>query len=309
MSEQLYSLLRLSRFCCLLWALIICQGCSGLMTRTAVQTMSTVLGRGLPAYERETDVAFATQALAANLKFIEALLETDPGNEALLLHAAQGFGTYAYAVVEGQLAAEPGALHHTQRARQFYQRGLIFGLRLLSRYQRGWQREHALADAEFSSRLHQVGSESVPALFWTAFCWGGQLNQSRDALETITALPRFESLVTRLIALDDSYFYGMSHLLLAVHYAGRSPALGGRPEKARQAFARAKALSQGRLLIVPLLEAQYYAVQTQDRELFKALLQQILAAPDTLFPEQALLNAVAKQRAALLLQRLDDLFV
>jgi hypothetical protein len=37
-------------------------------------------------------------------------------------------------------------------------------------------------------------------------------------------------------------------------------------------------------------------------------LQHILEAPETLFPEQALLNAVAKQRAALLLQRIDDLF-
>jgi hypothetical protein len=34
-----------------------------------------------------------------------------------------------------------------------------------------------------------------------------------------------------------------------------------------------------------------------------------LEAPETLFPEQGLLNAVAKQRAALLLQRIDDLFI
>ena len=66
-------------------------------------------------------------------------------------------------------------------------------------------------------------------------------------------------------------------------------------------------MSQARLLLAPLLEAQYYAVQIQDRDLFKARLQHILEASETLFPEQALLNAVAKQRAALLLQRIDDL--
>ena len=72
---------------------------------------------------------------------------------------------------------------------------------------------------------------------------------------------------------------------------------------------RAYALSQGRLLLVPLLEAQYYAVQVQDRALFTERLQHILEAPETLFPEQALLNAVARQRAVLLLRHIDELFI
>jgi hypothetical protein len=60
---------------------------------------------------------------------------------------------------------------------------------------------------------------------------------------------------------------------------------------------------------VPLLEAQYYAVQVQDRALFTERLQYILEAPETLFPEQALLNAVARRRAVLLLRRIDELFI
>jgi hypothetical protein len=62
------------------------------------------------------------------------------------------------------------------------------------------------------------------------------------------------------------------------------------------------------LLLVPLLEAQYYAVQVQDRALFTERLQQVLEAPETLFPEQGLLNAVARHRAAILLRRIDELF-
>ena len=38
-------------------------------------------------------------------------------------------------------------------------------------------------------------------------------------------------------------------------------------------------------------------------------LQHILEAPETLFPEQALLNAVARHRAVLLLRRIDELFI
>jgi len=57
------------------------------------------------------------------------------------------------------------------------------------------------------------------------------------------------------------------------------------------------------------LEAQYYAVQIQDRSHFVALLQHILQASETPLPEQACLNDLAKQRAALLLERVNDLFV
>jgi TRAP transporter T-component len=127
-------------------------------------------------------------------------------------------------------------------------------------------------------------------------------------LETVAALPRLAAMVARLIELDDTYFYGAPHLLQAVQYASRSPLLGGDPRQAQEHFGRADALSQGRLLLVPLLEAQYYAVQTQDRPLFTTRLEQVLQAPDTLLPEQAFLNTVAKQRAALLLRRIDELF-
>jgi hypothetical protein len=271
------------------------------------------MAHGLPAYARETDVELATPALAANVKFIVALLETEPHNALLLLHAAQGFGTYAYAVVEGQMItaqhqATLDAAWHARRAEQFYRRGLEYGLRLLSQYHAAWQDTLSLDLPVLNAHLQQLPAEAAPALFWTAFCWGGVLNLSRDSLDTLVALPRFEAMLTRLLQLDEHYFYGAPHLLLAVHYASRTPALGGKPEEARQHFARAEALSQSRLLLAPLLEAQYYAVQIQDRDLFKARLQHILEAPETLFPEQALLNAVAKQRAALLLQRIDDLF-
>ena len=291
-----------------------CQSCRGWAAHTAVQTISTVMANGLPAYARETDLELAAQALAANVKFIEALLETEPQNAILLLHAAQGFGTYAYAVVEGQMIAAqqdatPDAALHAGRAGQFYRRGLDYGLRLLSQYHADWQRALSIDLPRVNTHLQQLPTEAAPALFWTAFCWGGMLNLSRDSLDTLVALPRFEAMLTRLLQLDEHYFYGAPHLLLAVHYAGRTPALGGNPQQAQQHFARAEALSQSRLLLAPLLEAQYYAVQIQDRDLFKTRLQHILEAPETLFPEQALLNAVAKQRAALLLQRIDDLFV
>lgn len=289
-------------------------GCGDVVKRVAIHTMSDMIAAGQTVYEREPDLALATQALAANLKLIEALLESAPRHPALLLQATQGFAVYAYAVAEGQLAeARLGASDHvgmhTRRARALYHRGLQYGLGLLSRDHIDWRQAMSLEIAVLDHRLRHLSPKAVPALFWIAFCWGGVLNMTRGALDTLTALPRFEALLMRLVELDETYFYGAPHLLLAVHYANRAPMLGGKPAQAKFHFERAAALSRGQLLLVPLLEAQYYAVQIQDRTHFVTSLQQVLQASETLLPEQALLNAVAKQRAALLLERVNDLFV
>jgi hypothetical protein len=288
-------------------------GCGKLATRSAVRTFGTIMEAGLPAYARETDLVLAEPALATTLKLLEAFLETDPTNPTLLLQAVQGFASYTYAFVEAQLdtARDQDAQQvawHTQRAQHLYQRGLQYGWRRLSLYHPAWTQATQLEPEVFTARLRQLDISAVPALFWTAFCWGNLLQLRRTELETVAVLPRFTALVARVIELDETYFYGAPHLLMAVQYASRSVLLGGDPQRAQEHFTRARVLSQERLLLVPLLEAQYYAVQVQDRALFTRLLEQVLQAPDTLFPEQAFLNTVAKQRAALLLRRTEALF-
>lgn len=282
--------------------------------RTAVRLMGDIAETGMAAYARETDLPLAEQAMAATLKTVEALLETAPQDPKLLFQAVQGFAGYTYAFVEARLdeargQAPPQVRPLMQRTQRLYQRGLQYGLRLLSQQRAVFQQAPTLPLDTLRMHLQQLDRTAVPALFWTSFCWGGALNLDRTALETATALPLLNAMVGRILALDEGYFYGLGHLLQAVQHTSFSAALGGDVQQAQRHFAQAQALSQGRLLLVPLLEAQYYAVQTQDRELFQRRLQGVLEAPDTLFPEQALLNAVAKHRAALLLQRLQELFL
>jgi hypothetical protein len=315
MHKYLAPPLWLTRICLVgLMSCLLSQGCSGLAQRSAVRTIGNIMTTGLPAYLRESDLILAEPSLAMTVKLLEGLLENDPANPTLLLQATQGFASYTYAFVETQIEAARGrdpqqVALHTQRAWHLYGRGLEYGLRRLSQYDPAWKQAASLALDSLTPLLDQLDAEAVPALFWTAFCWGGWLNFEPSMLEAIAALPRLQALLTRLLELDDTYFYGAPHLLQAVQYASRPAMLGGNPRQAFAHFARARAISQGRLLLVPLLEAQYYTVQIQDRARFTQLLQQILDAPDSLFPEQAFLNAVAKQRAALLLRRIDEFFV
>jgi len=293
---------------------VLCQGCGTLRQRSAVRLMGHIAETGMPAYLREADLGLAEPALAASVKLTEALLETAPDDTRLLLQAVQGVAGYTYAFVEARLEEARGhdpdqVRVHTQRAQRLYQRGLQYGLRLLSQYHPALLHATSLPLETLTLHLRQLDREAVPALLWTSFCWGGFLNLKRTALETATALPLFQAMLRHLLELDETYFYGLPHLLQAVHDASFSAALGGHPSQAQYHFGRAYALSQGHLLLVPLLEAQYYAVQVQDRRLFEQRLQQVLEAPETLLPEQGMLNAVAKHRAALLLRRLEELFL
>ena len=303
---------RFTALLCLVCCLCCCS-CQGVVTRSAIRTFGTVMDAGQPAYARETDLTLAEPALATTVKLLEALLESDPNNPTLLLQAAQGLCSYTYAFVESQIETARGHNPHqaawqTERAQRLYRRGLQYSWQRLRLFNPAWDQGPQLELAVLTPLLRQLDATAVPALFWTAFCWGNLLNLSRTELETVAALPRLAALVTRLVELDDTYFYGAPHLLQAVQYASRSSLLGGDPARAQQHFRQAYAISQGRLLLIPLLEAQYYAVQVQDRALFSTRLEEILQAPETLFPEQGFLNTVARQRAALLLRRIDELF-
>ena len=67
-------------------------------------------------------------------------------------------------------------------------------------------------------------------------------------------------------------------------------------------------LTQNKFLMAKVLYAKTYAVQLQDRTLFKKLLKEVIGAPADILPEQQLANAVAKQKAKKLLESADDLF-
>src|SRR5215470_1881689 len=198
--------------CGCLWALSG-QGCSALGQRSAVHLMGFIAETGTPAYLREADLGLAEPALAASVKLTEALLETAPDDPRLLLQAVQGVAGYTYAFVETQLEEARGhdldqVQVHTQRAQRLYQRGLQYGLRLLSQYNPALLQATSLPLETLTRHLQQLHREAVPALLWTSFCWGGVLNLERTALETATALPLFRALLTRLLELDETYFYG-----------------------------------------------------------------------------------------------------
>ena len=268
------------------------------MGQMVVRGSQTILDSGSEAMNRETDLQLAEAAIPANLKLIEGMLIEDPDNRELLLFAAEGFYGYGYGFIE---------LDDPARAAALYRRCQDYALRALALD--GIQIDPGTAsEAALQTATAGAGKGSVPALFWAASCLAQEINLNRDDIASIAGLSGAAVLMQRVMELDNEYYYGGAHLFFGVYYGGRSPMFGGDFSRAEQNFQRAAEINNNRLLMVDLLQAEYLHRQQLDRSAFHEQLVSIVEAPDDLYPEMALVNAIAKQRAARLLTLEEEWF-
>jgi len=275
---------------------VLLSACS--MGQVVVRGTQSILDGGIDAMNREADLSLARDAMPANLKLLEGMLVEDPKNVELRVYAAQGFYGYAYGFIEAE---------DRERARKLYRRCYEHGRAALRQAGLALDPESARpSDLEAAAR--ETSETAVPSLFWTASCLAKWTDLSRDKPGGIAELSSAAALMERVLELDDDFYYGGAHLFFGVYYGGRSPLFGGRHELAEQHFKRAAEINHGKLLLTDLLYAEYFARQKLDRAAFHARLTHILDAPDNLFPEMALVNAIARRKAQHLLQLEDDWF-
>ena len=275
---------------------LVLGGCSS--SQMAVQATLPLVGSQILAMQEESDPTLAEKAIPANLKMLEGLLKQDSDNVWILENLAQGFCGYAFSFVED---TEP------DRASSLYARGKDYALRATT-IRTGREKWQDLSLDEWSRALKEVEVTDQPALFWLGQCWGGWLMQNLDSVEAFADIPRLEILMKKVHELNPAFHHAGPSLFLGTFYGGRSRMLGGNPEKSRHHFEEALELTENKYLLVRLLFAKTYAVQNQNRQLFKSQLQAILQAPPNLFPEQRLANEVARKKAAQLLDQIDELF-
>ncbi len=270
------------------------------LNRIAANTTAGVMVNASKTFNEESDLDWAEAAMPGNLKMIEGLLVSSPENTDLLGMLAQGYCSYGFAFLED--SEEPNKV---ERAKRFYQRGYHYGLRALPK---SIQSTSASTLDSFENSLKDISKSDVPNLFWSAYCLGNWVNLNKANVAGIAELSRSELMMRKVLELDESFYYGGAHLFYGVYYGGRPKILGGNTKRAKEHFDKASAFSSGKLLVTKLFTAQYFAVPTQDEELFGSLLKEILAAPDDIMPGEALATQLSKRKAAKLLKNQKDLF-
>jgi len=260
--------------------------------------MSGILDNSMAALYEETDLLLAEQALASDLKLLEGLIKTDPGNEKLLLMASQGFGAYALGFVEE---------NNPERAKNLYLRGREYGLKILNKNLK-FQKSITGTTEELKQFLDLFSQKDVPVLFWTANNWASWINLNFNNPEALIDLPRVQLLMERVLELDESYFFGGAHLFFATIYAVRPPILGGDMKKSEHHFNRCFNFSQEKFLLPYVFYAQYYFTRQFDEESFVKTLNKVIDTTGDILPGQQLPNAIAKKKARKLLKNKDEHF-
>lgn len=276
---------------------VLLAGCMG--EQFLVRSSVGLAKLGAAAIQEEEDLALAEEATAAQLKLAEGMLKADPTNPDLLLLLAQGFGGYAFAFVEPE---DP------ERAAAFYRRGLAYGWRLIDHNPGLTSTLGGDDEAAVRRALAGLSADAVPGLFWTAYNWAGWINLARDNPAALADYWKVEAMMKRTLELEETYYDGGPHLFFIVALSSRPAMLGGNLAKAKEHYERIVELTEGRFLLAHVLFAATYAVQAQDKRLFVRLCKRVLKAPPTADPRRGLLNAVARQRAAILLEDVDAYF-
>ena len=282
--------------------IILCLSLSALnacsIAQMTVRMSMPMIDGGIVALNRETDLELAKGAFPANIELMEGMLINDPENETLRAYMAQAYYGYAFSFIEDE---------NKQRASKFYYRGFTHGKAILKTY--GINEEILDGSLEqFQTKINELDKDNVPILFWTASCLAKWVDLNRDKIASIAQLPKAVMMMQRVLELDEHFFMSGPNIFFGIYYGGRSPMLGGDFTLSEKHFNKARQFNKNKLLIVDLFQAQYLDRQRQNQQSFNKKLHKIVKAPEDLYPGQALINMIAKQKAAQLLKMEEQWF-
>jgi tetratricopeptide (TPR) repeat protein len=250
--------------------------------------------------QKQTDLELLREGTPSLLLLLDGLLASDPGNEKLLMTAIRAYGAYATILYEeGQ----------TERAVTMSIKASDYGIRLINRLPAlesitGQTRQTL---GEIKKALETIHKDQVGYLFWGAYGWATWIQYQEGAPSAMADLPIVESIMLRVVELDESYYYGGAHIFLGSYYGSRPQIYGGKPEASRKHFERALEINKRQFLLTQVAYAQTYARMMFDRELYMELLTEVLEQPlqDS---DMASSNKLAKVTAGKLIKQVDEFF-
>ena len=271
-------------------------GCS--RAKLAVGAMTPILENTKVAAFASNDIRTFNAATPSNLLLLEGLIRTEPKNETLRVTASMLYFSYAF------MFDDPADAGY---ASMLYTKGLDHGRAALFRNRKirlAWDKQYD----DFVQGTKSLTAKDLEPAVWTVANWSQIIALHLDSTQVLIQIPRLIALLERVIEIDGPYFEGLPYMIMGSLHAFRPPLMGGDPEASRENFEAAFEVSGGKFLLASYFYARFYCHRTQDADEFEERLRYVLDQPDTIMPEYRLLNAIARQKAAVLLKEKDDLF-
>ena len=289
---------------------IILNGCS--IKKIAVNSVANALtSEGTSVFASDEDPELVAEALPFALKTMEALLQSTPKHQRLLIGTSAGFVQYAHAFIlaPAEILEKTDlekAREQKLRAKKMFLRARMYGLQALDLRYEGFSQK-LLPDANMA--VSQTEQKDVPALYWTGVAWVSAISISTSDMGLVADLPIVATLLERCLELDESWNYGAVHEVFIHFDASRTEAEGGGLSKAEEHYQRALELNEGHSISVHVAFAEAVCIKQQDRQTFEQLMQQVLEFDVDQFPEFRLSNILAQRRAQFLLDNIEDYFI
>ena len=267
-------------------------GCASLLSSAATGLADNLSTAILNQDDPETVRAGAPSYLLLLDSFVEGSSD-DPD---ILAASATLYATYGAVFAEDPLRAS----RLTARARRYALRAMCESYSPAC----GWP--DATYD-EFVATLEGIGAKKAEYLYTYGFASLAFLRAHSSDVNSIAELPKIEALLEHYLDLSGDAVNSSAYTYMGILLTLRPPAAGGEPERAREYFEKAIALTGGKDLGAKVEFARSYAKMLYEREMHDRLLNEVMAA-DPYQDGFTLSNVLAQQEAAGLLAEADDYF-
>ncbi len=277
------------RLLILLIPLLLSSGCTSMIAgRFADDLGNAILSQDDPETVR--------QGVPAYLIMLDSMVLSSPDDASTLQASASLYSAYA-----GLFAQSPEqAKRLATKARQQARKALCTRVRDVCLHDSG-------PLDEFQTSLTSVDKSDIAYLYTYGAAWATWVQANKGDWNAVADVPRIESIMLRVAALNENYEWGRAHLYLGVINSQLPPTLGGQPEKGRAHFEKAIELSGGQDLIAKVELARNYARLVFDKELHDRLLNEVFTT-ETTIPNLTLSNTMAKEVARELLATSTEYF-
>jgi predicted anti-sigma-YlaC factor YlaD len=282
-------------------AALVCTNCS--INNMVANALTSNVGGTV--FTGDSDPELVGDALPFAIKMFEALLDSTPKHQGLMLTTGSLFVMYANAFIQGP--AEMLEVENWQereaaldRAKQLYLRGNAILYRALDTKYKGFINAVAQEDTR-EAMLKKCKKEDVSLLYWAVA--GGLAAFSLDVLDFDLSvhLPEWSAMILRAYELDPDYGGSALDEFLIIFYAALPELLGGDKEKAKFHYQRVMEKTGGNSAGAYVSYAQSICISAQDYETYKDCLEKALAIDPDADISNRLITIISQKKARWLL--------
>ena len=262
---------------------------------TTTATTSNFMADGDAAWAKRDDKAQTEAAIAAWEKEVAA----NPNNADAFTRLARAY----YFLVTAHVGLDGSADKEARKA--MYQKGVDYGEKALLLVDPNFGKAMA-AGGDFIEEISKIEQKSVESAYW--YC----TNLGRFAVESGVTVKLFykdrvAAAMKRIQEIAPKFFYTAADRYFCAYYSAL-PGIAGKDVKRSEKHCDAALKGSPGYLSNHVTKADFLATELDDEDMYKKLLEQVLAAPDGEDPNSAPENRGAKRAAKKMLAEMDDVF-